>query len=143
MDDPGPANLEAMMATIDLSSKKWKVQAGPVNLQARIASISDPGDEWDVLDVPPWVHFFEEHKAQMAANIFYGDTSARRTTWRMRLDPYIVQWDRISSSTLPTAKGTVNAPNICHSGVGATWSGAVNEKILIRRSFTKSCGQDF
>jgi hypothetical protein len=70
MDDPGPANLEAMMAAIDLSNKKWKVQAGPVDLQARIASISDPDDEWDVLDVPPWVHFAEEHKAQAAADIF-------------------------------------------------------------------------
>jgi hypothetical protein len=70
MDDPGPANLEAMIAAIDLSSKKWKVQAGPVNFQARIASISYPGDKWDVLDVPPWVHFADEHVAQMAADIF-------------------------------------------------------------------------
>jgi hypothetical protein len=70
MDDPGPANLEAMMAAIDLSSKKWKVQAGPVDLQARIASISDPNDDWEVLDFPPWVHFAEEHQAQMAADIF-------------------------------------------------------------------------
>jgi hypothetical protein len=70
MDDPGPANLEAMMAAIDQPNKKWKVQAGPVDLQARIASISDPDDEWEVLDVPVWVHFAEEHKAQAAADIF-------------------------------------------------------------------------
>jgi hypothetical protein len=44
MEDPAPANLEAMFAAIDLSGKKWKVQAGPVNLQAKIASISYPGD---------------------------------------------------------------------------------------------------
>jgi hypothetical protein len=69
MDDPGPANLEAMMA-IDLSSQKWKVQAGPVDPQAKIASISGPDDDWEVLEWPPWVHFAEEHKAQAAADVF-------------------------------------------------------------------------
>jgi hypothetical protein len=59
-----------MIAAIDLSSQKWKFQAGPVNLKAKIASISFPGDKWDVLDVPPWVHFADEHKAKVAADIF-------------------------------------------------------------------------
>jgi hypothetical protein len=70
MEDPGPVNLEAMIAAIDLSSKKWKVQAGPVNLQAKIASISFPGDKWDVLDVPPWGNFADEHEAKVATDIF-------------------------------------------------------------------------
>jgi hypothetical protein len=70
MQDPGPVNLEAKIAAVDLSSKKWKVQAGPVNLKAMIASISFPGDKWDVLDVPPWVHFADEHEAKVAADIF-------------------------------------------------------------------------
>jgi hypothetical protein len=70
MEDPGPVNLEAMIAAIDRSSEKWKVQSGPVNLKAKIASISYPGNKWDVLDVPPWVHFADEHEAKMAADIF-------------------------------------------------------------------------
>jgi hypothetical protein len=70
MQDPGPVNLDAMIAAVDLSSEKWKVQAGPVNLKAMIASISFPGDKWDVLDVPPWVHFADEHEAKVAADIF-------------------------------------------------------------------------
>jgi hypothetical protein len=61
----------------------------------------------------------------------------------MRLDPSTVQWDGISLSNWPAANGTVNAPNLIHSGVGATWSGAANVKILISKPFTKSCGQDF
>jgi hypothetical protein len=70
MEDPGPVNLEALIAAIDLSSKKWKVQAGPVNLQAKIASISYTRNKWDVLDVPPWVHFADEYEAKVAADIF-------------------------------------------------------------------------
>jgi hypothetical protein len=70
MQDPGPINLDAMIAAVDLSSKKWKVQAGPENLKAMIASISLPGDKWDVLDVPPWVHFADEHEAKVAVDIF-------------------------------------------------------------------------
>jgi hypothetical protein len=70
MQDPGTVNLEAMIAAVDLSSEKWKVQAGPVNLKVMIASISLPGNKWHVLDVPPWVHFADEHEAKVAADIF-------------------------------------------------------------------------
>jgi hypothetical protein len=34
---------------------------GPVNLEAMIAAISLTDDKWDVLDVPPWKHFADEH----------------------------------------------------------------------------------
>jgi hypothetical protein len=70
MQDPGPVNLDAMIATVDLPGKKWNVLAGPVNLEAMIASISLPGNKWDVLDVPPLVHFADEHNAKVAADIF-------------------------------------------------------------------------
>jgi hypothetical protein len=43
---------------------------GPVNLEAMIAAISLTDDKWDVLDVPPWVHFADEHNAKVAADIF-------------------------------------------------------------------------
>jgi hypothetical protein len=46
MQDPGPVNLEAMIATISLSD-----------------------DKWDVLDDPPWVHFPDEYNAKVAADI--------------------------------------------------------------------------
>jgi hypothetical protein len=69
MDDPGPANLEAMMA-LDLSNEKWKVQAGPVDPSGQISSISCPDDDWEVLEWPPWVHFAEILRAQAAADVF-------------------------------------------------------------------------
>jgi hypothetical protein len=42
MQDPGPANLEAMLATISLSN-----------------------DNWVVLDTPPWRYYAEKYKAKM------------------------------------------------------------------------------
>jgi hypothetical protein len=68
MDDPGPANLEAMMA-LDLSEK---IPAGPVDPSKRISSISSPDDDWEVLEWPPWVHFAGV-KAQAAADEFLVD----------------------------------------------------------------------
>jgi hypothetical protein len=70
MQDPGPVNLDAMIATVDLPGKRWNVLAGPVNLEAMIASISLPGNKWDVLDVPPCVRFADGHNAKVAADIF-------------------------------------------------------------------------
>jgi hypothetical protein len=65
MDDPGPANLEAMMA-LDLSEK---VPAGRADPSKQISSISNPDDDWEVLEWPPWVEFAGV-KAQAAADEF-------------------------------------------------------------------------
>jgi hypothetical protein len=77
MDDPGPANLEAMMA-LDLSEK---VPAGPVDPSKQISSISSPDDDWEVLEWPPWVHFAGV-KAQAAADKFLVDP------WRYFCEKY-------------------------------------------------------
>jgi hypothetical protein len=71
MGDPGPANLEAMIA-LDLSDDTWKVQAGPVDPSKQISSISGPNNDWEVLEWPPWVHFTGV-KAQAAADEFLVD----------------------------------------------------------------------
>jgi hypothetical protein len=80
MDDPGPANLEAMMA-LDLSDEKWKVPDGPVDPSTQISSISGPDDDWEVLEWPPWVHFAGV-KAQAAADGFKSDP------WRYFCEKY-------------------------------------------------------
>jgi hypothetical protein len=92
------------------------------------------------------VHFAEEHKAQMAADIFmFGPWRyfCKKYNAENEVGPVHCPMGRDLVKYLPAAKGTVNAPNLCHSGVKVTWSGAANKKILTRRSFTKSCGQDF
>jgi hypothetical protein len=53
MDDPGPANLEAMMA-LDLLEE---VPDGRVGPSKQISSISNPDDDWEVLEWTPWVEF--------------------------------------------------------------------------------------
>jgi hypothetical protein len=68
MDDPGPANLEAMMA-VDLSDK---VPAGRVSPSTQISSISKPDDDWEVLEWPPWVEF-SGTQVQAAAKEFLAD----------------------------------------------------------------------
>jgi hypothetical protein len=68
MDDPGPANLEAMMA-MDLSDK---VPAGRVSSSTQISSISKPDDDWEVLEWPPWVKF-SGTQVQVAAQEFLAD----------------------------------------------------------------------
>jgi hypothetical protein len=80
MDDPGPANLEAMMA-LDLSNEQWKVQAGPVDPPTQISSISGPDDDWEVLEWRPWVHFAGV-KTQADANGFKSDP------WRYFCEKY-------------------------------------------------------
>jgi hypothetical protein len=77
MDDPGPANLEAMMA-LDLSEK---VPAGQVDPSKQISSTSNPNDDWEVLEWPPWVHFAGV-KAQAAADEFLVDP------WRYFIEKY-------------------------------------------------------
>jgi hypothetical protein len=47
MQDPGPANLEAMIATISI-----------------------PGDNWVILDTPPWKYYADKYNAKMSDNIF-------------------------------------------------------------------------
>jgi hypothetical protein len=43
---------------------------GPVNLEAMIATISIPDDNWVVLDVPPWKYYADKYNAKVSANIF-------------------------------------------------------------------------
>jgi hypothetical protein len=43
---------------------------GPVNLEAMIATISITEDKWDVLDVPPWKYYADKYNAEVSADIF-------------------------------------------------------------------------
>jgi hypothetical protein len=77
MDDPGPANLEAMMA-LDLSDK---VPDGRVDPSTQVSSISNPDNDWEVLEWPPWVEFAGV-KARAAADEF------RTDPWRYFCEKY-------------------------------------------------------
>jgi hypothetical protein len=43
---------------------------GPVNLEAMIATISITEDKWDVLDVPPCTYYADKYNAEVSADIF-------------------------------------------------------------------------
>jgi hypothetical protein len=43
---------------------------GPVNLEAMIAAISLTKDKWDVLDVPPWKYYADKYNAEVSDDIF-------------------------------------------------------------------------
>ena len=66
-DDPGPANLTAMMLAVDLSAETTLVDQSP-----QIASISNPDDDWESLKWPPWVEF-SGIAMQNAADEFLAD----------------------------------------------------------------------
>ncbi len=66
-DDPGPANLTAMMLAVDLSAETTLVDQSP-----QIASISNPDDDWESLKWPPWVEF-SGIAVQNAADEFLAD----------------------------------------------------------------------
>jgi hypothetical protein len=43
---------------------------GPVNLEAMIATISIPDDNWVVLDVPPRKYYADKYNTEVSADIF-------------------------------------------------------------------------
>jgi hypothetical protein len=43
---------------------------GPDNLEAMIATISIPEDNWVVLDVPPWKYYADKYNSEVSADIF-------------------------------------------------------------------------
>jgi hypothetical protein len=69
VDDPGPANLTAMMLAVDLSAEAPDI---PDGLSPRVASISNPDDDWESLKWPPWVEF-SGIEVQNAADAFLAD----------------------------------------------------------------------
>jgi hypothetical protein len=112
---------------------------GPVNLEAMIATISLPGDKWDVLDVPPWVHFANEHNAKVAADIFSVGP------WRYFCEKYNAEKE-IEPVHCPVGWDLVKylaGRERDRERSQSTLSGVANVKNLIRSLFTTSCGQDF
>jgi hypothetical protein len=69
VDDPGPANLEAMMLAVDLSDEVPDAQDSS---STKISSISKPNDDWEALEWPPWVEF-SGIQVQAAAKEFLAD----------------------------------------------------------------------
>jgi hypothetical protein len=69
VDDPGPANLAAMMLAVDLSDVVPDIHDSS---SPKIASISKPNDDWETLEWPPWVEF-SGIQVQAAADEFSAD----------------------------------------------------------------------